>query len=245
MGLRQRKEDAMAARLPKRGMGCKGCYNIDCCIFSGLDEEELSQVAPMIRLTPHARGEVIFHQGAPIFGYYILCQGKVKLARRTASGKRQVFQFYSPGDLIGGSVLQDAETHDVYAKALEDSLVGFIKKADFADLLRKYPQVSLEIIRRLSCELEILRKRLTDIAYRGVRERLIDLLLELGEEYGIKREDGLLVDLALTEQELAGMIGSSRQTVSQHLCKLAKRGLLSLEGHRITIIDKEGLDDLR
>lgn len=156
-----------------------------------------------------------------------------------------MLRFYSAGDLLGGSIQYGADIHGTYARVLEDSLVGFINEADFADLLRRYPQDSLEIIRRLSQELEMLRRRLAAVSYKGVRERLSDLLVELGEKYGVKEENGLLIDLGLTQEELAEMIGSARQTVSHHLGKLAQRGLISLEGHKILIIDEKGLKDLR
>ena len=186
----------MAAELPKRGPGCKDCGNLDSCVFSGLGEEELSQAAQIIQQTSYAKGEVIFHQGSPVLGHHILCRGKAKLVRRTESGKKKLLRFYSPGELIGG--LMDTGIYDAYAETLEDSLVSFMEKADFADLLCRYPQVSLEAIRRLSRELEALQRRLAALSYKGVRERLSDLLLELGREYGIEQEGGLFIDLRLS-----------------------------------------------
>lgn len=232
----------MAAELPKRGPGCKDCGNLDSCVFSGLGEEELSQAAQIIQQTSYAKGEVIFHQGSPVLGHHILCRGKAKLVRRTESGKKKLLRFYSPGELIGG--LMDTGIYDAYAETLEDSLVSFMEKADFADLLCRYPQVSLEAIRRLSRELEALQRRLAALSYKGVRERLSDLLLELGREYGIEQEGGLFIDLRLSPQDLADTIGCSRQTASAELHKLAREGLIQVKQGTILLVDEAGLRGL-
>jgi CRP/FNR family transcriptional regulator len=95
-----------------------------------------------------------------------------------------LFKFCRAGDLIDGVLLCGIEVHNTYAKALEDTGVCFIPKANFEELLHEYPQVSLEVIRRLDKDLAMLKKRLTDMAYKDVRERLIGLLLDLGEIRG-------------------------------------------------------------
>lgn len=234
----------MVAGLPKRGPGCKDCSNLDSCVLSRLDEEELSQVARMTRQISYAKGEIIFHQGFPILGFYILCQGKAKLVHRTKGVKKVLFRFYSSGDLIGG-LMDKEQTYNASAETLEDSLVAFIKEADFADLLCRYPRVSLEVSRRLSRELEALQKRLSALSYKGVGERLSDLLLELGREYGIEQEGGLLIDLRLSPQDLADMIGCSRQTASAELHKLARKGLIQVKRGTILLVDEAGLGGLR
>ena len=214
------------------------------CIFSGLDEKDLPQATQRVLQTPHTKGGTIFHHRTPVFGCYILYQGRAKLVVRAKNGKKVLFKFCRAGDLIDGVLLCGIEMHSTYAEALEDSGVCFIPKASFEELLQEYPQVSLEVIRRLSKDLAMLKKRLTDMSCKDVRERLIGLLLDLGREYGVEEEGGLLIDLALSQQDLAEMVGTSRQTVNQKLRRLEEKSLIMIAKRRITITNEKALKEL-
>lgn len=220
---------------------CNNCRVMNSCIFSGLDEKDLPQVTQRVLQTSHTKGGTIFHHGTPVFGCYILYQGRAKLVVRAKNGKEMLFKFCRASDLIDGVLLCGIEVHSTYAEALEDSGVCFIPKASFEELLHEYPQVSLEVIRRFSKDLAMLKKRLTDTAYKDVRERLIGLLLDLGREYGVEKEGGLLIDLALSQQDLAEMAGTSRQTVNQKLRRLEEKSLIMIAKRKITITDEKAL----
>jgi len=217
---------------------CNNCRVMNSCIFSGLDEKDLPQATQRVLQIPHTKSGTIFQHETLVFGCYILCQGRAKLVVRAKNGKEMIVKFCRAGDLIDGVLLCGIEVHSTYAEALEDSRVCFIPKASFEELLHKYPQVSLEVIRRLSTDLAMLKKRLTDMAYKDVRERLIGLLLDLGREYGVEKEGGLLIDLAFSQQDLAEMVGTSRQTVNQKLHGLEKKGLISITGRKVVIGEK-------
>jgi len=225
---------------------CNNCRVMNSCIFSGLDEKDLPQATQRVLQTPHTKGGTIFHHGTgtPVFGCYILYQGRAKLVVRAKNGKKVLFKFCRAGDLIDGVFLCGIEMHSTYGEALEDSGVCFIPKASFEELLHEYAQVSLEVIRRLSKDLAMLKKRLTDMACKDVRERLIGLLLNLGREYGVEEEGGLLIDLALSQQDLAEMVGTSRQTVNQKLRRLEEKSLIIIAKRKITITDEKELKEL-
>jgi len=223
---------------------CNNCRAMNSCIFSGLDENDLPQVTQRVLQIPHTKGGTIFHHGTPVFGCYILYRGRAKLVVRAENGKKVLFKFCRAGDLIDGVLLCGIEVHNTYAEALENSGVCFIPKANFEELLHEYPQVSLEVIRRLSKDLAMLKKRLTDMSCKDVRERLIGLLLTLGKEYGVEEEGGLLIDLAFSQQDLAEMVGASRQTVNQKLRRLEEKSLIMVAKHTITITDEKALSEL-
>ena len=199
-------------------------------------------MAEIMRQIHYAVGETIFHQGAPLFGCYILCRGKAEVYSQGLSGKRVLLRVCRAGMLLEGSLL---EAHAYSVGSLEDSTVTFIPGVDFTNMLLKGPRVSLRVIRSLSEDRERLASRLTAFSCRKTMGRLTEALLELAEEYGIEVEEGLLLDIRFSQQALADMIGSSRQTASQCLTTLAKRHVVKIRKKKILIMDVEKLKRLK
>lgn len=223
---------------PPRDTGCGGCTVLAFCVLSGLDGESLSQVERIIQRIPYATDETIFHQGAPVLGYHILCQGLAKLYAQASRGRRVLFKFSGPGDLLGGPV---AEVYRASAQAMEDSLVAFIDEQAFSELLRDHPRVALEVIRRIGQDRDLLAARLVAIAYGNVRSQLVSVLLELGERHGVQEGGGIRINIPLSLRDVAEMIGCTPQTASEELHKLAKKGLVKVAWPRIFILDAEDL----
>lgn len=221
------------------------CFDMDycrsSCIFSSLSTESCKQIESKMRRIYCLKGHTVFSQGISTSGFYILCSGAAKLTIHAENGKKALLGFYGPGDLIGVSFLSDARVYNAYAEALEESLFKFIDKSLFFKLIQKHPKLSKEIICKLSNDLEIFHKRVTDITSKGIGGRLVATLLDLGEKHGVQKEGDLIIDLALTHQSLAQMIGSSRQTVTKELAKLKQRGLITLTDHRITLVSHKAL----
>ncbi|MBC7098747.1 Crp/Fnr family transcriptional regulator [Candidatus Bipolaricaulota bacterium] len=182
--------------------------------------------------------ETIFHQGGPVASLYILCRGYAKLVFGSPSGKGLLIRFCRPGDLLEGVL---SEEHVVFAVALDEAMVGLLPKELAVELLETQPKLALEVARRLAQDRHMLLGRLAYFAYGSVRARLLKGLLELGKHYGVRCEQGLLIDLPLSRQDLAELLGASRQTVCQELRKLAKRDLIHVAGRRITLTDPEAL----
>jgi len=111
-------------------------------------------------------------------------------------------------------------------------------------LARQHPELALEANRRLARDRHMLLGRLAYLAYGDVEERLAKGLLELGKHYGVRCEEGLLIDLPLSQLDLADLIGASRQKVNLNLQKLVNQGLIRAERGRITILDQNGLQAL-
>ncbi|MBC7345408.1 MAG: Crp/Fnr family transcriptional regulator [Clostridia bacterium] len=127
------------------------------------------------------------------------------------------------------------------AVALDEAVVNFLPKELARELLKRQPELAVEVARRLSRDRHMLLERLAYFAYGSVRKRLARGLLELGKQFGLRSGGGLLIDLPLTHQDLAHLIGASRQTVCQELQKLAEEGLIQVEGRRITLTDLDAL----
>ncbi len=211
------------------------------CPFTHLAGAERSQLNSLIRHHSYSKGETVFAQGSMILGVYILCRGKIQLAHRTGDGRTQIVKFLSDGDCFGEEGFWQAHASSVSAQALAESVVGWISLADFQELLRRSPSIGLEMQRRLVAEIRELRVRLAERAYLGARERLIKLILELGEKYGQKSEQGVQIDLELTERELAEMLGNTHEWVCKQMRILWKRRLVAYRRGELMILDEAGL----
>ncbi len=169
-----------------------------------------------------------------------LCGGG-ELSKRTRQGKKQVLMIFKPGDLLGAAeLLADKTRYKAYAKALEDTQTILINKAEFLELMRRHSAFALGVSQRLARYALAYQRRLTDICYKGVRDRLTALLLELGRKYGVKKKNGVLIDVRLTNEELAGMIGSTPETVSLALGSLKRRGLIERDQHKVVLLNEGG-----
>jgi len=158
---------------------------------------------------------------------------------RTPLGKELLIRFCRSGDLLEGAL---SEEHAVSAVSVDDAVVAFLPRELALGLLERRPKLAVEVGRRLSQDRHMLLGWLAYFAHGSVRERLAKGLVELGTRYGVRCEQGLLIDLPLSRQDLAELLGISRQTVCQELQKLARRGLIGLDGRRIILAD---LDTLR
>ncbi|MCI2429396.1 Crp/Fnr family transcriptional regulator [Candidatus Acetothermia bacterium] len=235
----------MATGPPKMPrVNCAVCEASTSCLFTHLPIAERSPPNSLICHHTYAKGETIFRQGAEISGLYLLCHGKVKLARYTSRGQKQIVKFLKTGDLFGESGLLETGVASVYARALEESVVGWLSVGDFQELLKRKPPIALAIQRRLVQELDELRVRLTERSYSGTHERLVRLILQLGEKYGCRGDHGLVIDLKLTQVEIAGMLGDTREWVCKQMGALKSRGLIAYWRNNLVILDEAGLRQL-
>jgi CRP/FNR family transcriptional regulator len=184
---------------------------------------------------------MIFEQGAVISGLYLLCRGAAQLTRYMQRGGQYVVRLLGAGDFFGASALWGAKTSSVEARALAESVIGWLSPSSFQELLRRNPIIALELQKRLAQEVSELYVHLAEQAHLGIRGRLAQLLIELGQKYGRAGAHGLLIDLEITEQELAEMLGCSREWVSKQMSKLQGRGLIFHCRREIVILDEAGL----
>jgi CRP/FNR family transcriptional regulator len=221
--------------------GCSG----DCSwLFADLGPEALAKIREMSRPLRFERGQVIFEEGEPAFGLYIICQGKVKLAKHSLRGKKQILKLLGPGEILGEKTLFDREVYTAYAEALEETQLFFIEREPFIEFLKSYPRIALRLIEKLSRELKAFQNKLMETSYEGSLERLARLLLLMGSRYGVPTEKGLDIGVQLSRQELAELAGISTETAIRMLSRMKDRGLIALEGSKVYLVDRRGLRDL-
>ena len=217
---------------------CGNCPAWGACVLSVLNGDDRHKIGQMVHQFPCGTDETIFHQGEQALGAYILCQGRAKLLYRAQRDKKLLLRFCSPGDLLAGVASQE---HAFSAVSVGPSVVSIIDKTQATTFIRRNPELGLEIDRRFAQERERRLQRMADLAYSDVRERLVRVLLELGEEHGVRGEKGLRIDLPLFVHDLADMAGCSRQTASQELHRFMERGWIQATRHTITLVNVEDL----
>jgi CRP-like cAMP-binding protein len=220
------------------------CYGECSWLFSDLGSQAREKIRKMSRSLHYPKGEVIFQEGEPAFGLYIICQGKVKLAKRSLRGKKQILKLLGPGEVLGEKTLFDREVYTAYAETLEETTLHFMEREPLFEFLKEHPEVTLKFIEKLARELKAFQDKLMEASYEGSLERLARLLLLMSKQYGVQTEKGLDIGVDLSRQELAELAGVATETVIRMLSRLKDRGLIALEGSRIYIRDREGLSKL-
>lgn len=221
---------------------CGNCPASSTCVLSILNGNDRRKTGRIVHQFPCGTDETIFHRGEQALGAYILCQGRAKLLYRAQREKKLLLRFCSPGDLLAGIASQE---HAFSAVSVGPSVVSFIDKAQTTKLIKQYPKLGLEINRRFAQEGERLFQRMADLAYEGTEERVTHVLLSLGEKHGVREGNALRIDIPFSQQDLADMVGASRQRVNLELNRLVKQGLIRVERCQITILDDERLRNLK
>ncbi len=200
-----------------------GCRSI--CVLSAVEPEVLAGLAPRIQRVRFGRGETILHEGTPTTGWVILCHGRARLTVSTEQGKRLLLRFCGPGELLAESL---SGPHGFSVTAASRCAVGFVPREHVLDLGRRYPELLAAAHLRWEERERLLARRLVDLAYASTRKRLVQVLLNLGEEHGVREGAKMRIDLPLSLGDLAEMIGASRQATCKELQLLRAKGLIEV-----------------
>ncbi len=202
-------------------------------VFADLKPDSLEKLKGMVRRIDYGAEELIYMEGAPAFGFYLVFSGAVKVVKRSAKGKSQILKIIGPGGLLGETTLFDKGVHNAYAKTLVASTVGFIERGDFFYFLERNPKVVFRFFERLSIEIKSFQNKLAERSYASSKERLARLILALGRS-GVE----------LSRGELAEMAGVSSKTAIRTLGELESRGIVSINNRKITVLKEDYLKRL-
>lgn len=183
------------------------------------------------------RGDVLFGQGDPAEGVYLIQRGSFKLTQYTEGGQETILRIAGTGDILGENFFFQALEHQASAIALEEAQVSIINGHYFEELLTESPDLALKIIRGLSQKLEEVTNQLFEVKILSVPQRLISLFLRLAREYGETIDDGTRIYLRLTQQEIANLIGASRVMVNQAINRMKEKGYLRQERKHYILLD--------
>lgn len=211
--------------------------------FAGLGEKELETVSSVMIERNYAKGSVLFLEGERGEALFVINFGRVKISKSSPDGREQILHIYKAGDIFAEVVLFDRGPYPATAEAVEDTQCWLLRSDDMEQLLAVQPQLGIKLLRIMSRRLRQAQLLVRDLALHDTYGRLAGLLLRFVRLEGQPHEDGIILELALTRQEMASMIGTSRETVARILSRFQKEGLVLLDKQRIIILDQEKLRD--
>jgi CRP-like cAMP-binding protein len=207
-------------------------------LFKGLKTQELSLLFKKMEIRIYPSGNLIFMPEDPSCeNLYLLTQGKVEMYRLTVSGKRLVTRHILPGGIFGVRGLFDRTMQKNFAEAMNDSTIGIITREQVVVHLKRQPELMLRILENVCSRLYLLEERLVEAVYNPVNVRLAYFLLT-----NANADSGILTDI--THEEIGNRIGAVRQTVTENLSLLRKKGLIQTQPGQIRVVDRQNLEKI-
>ena len=213
-----------------------------CSFLMELGSQERERLLTMSERRDYAKGDFIFRAGSPAEHVYLLIDGRVKIFELSSLGREVILWFCFNGEIFGLAETPRGTPREVYAMACTATRVYAIKNRDFRDFLGTNPKAAMLVIDLLSCRMRGLGSMLLNVSSEDVATRVIKLLTRLGAAYGLKKERHLELGISLTHQELADMIGTTRQSVSTVMGELRRQGLVEMRDHRIVLTGELGAE---
>jgi CRP/FNR family transcriptional regulator, cyclic AMP receptor protein len=210
-------------------------------LFAALDDEAATDLQKLMVEVRIPRGKVLFTEGQPGDRLYIVTHGKIKLGRTSTDGRENLVAVLGPGEMFGELSLFDPGPRTATGTAVTDSILLGVGHGDLKPWLAAHPEVAFPLLQALARRLRRTNDSLADLVFSDVPGRVAKALLDLAERFGVTREDGLHVAHDLTQEELAQLVGASRETVNKALADFAGRGWLRLEARAVVLLDVERL----
>ncbi|MCU1634658.1 MAG: Crp/Fnr family transcriptional regulator [Micrococcaceae bacterium] len=210
-------------------------------LFASLGDEVFAALTDKLMEVDLPRGSSVFHEGDQGDELYFIISGKIKLSRSTEDGRENLLGVLGPGDLFGELALFDPSPRTATATAVSDTWLGGMKNENLRTLLETRPELSPRLLQALARRLRRTNELLADLVFSDVPGRVAKALLDLADRFGTPATDGILVAHELTQEELAQLVGASRETVNKALSEFVQRGWARLEPRAVVILDIQRL----
>ena len=213
-------------------------------LFSDLPDEEIRQMEQVTRMESVKRRQFIYLPGDPASTVLLLKSGRVKLSRVNEDGKELTLAILEPGEIFGEMEVLEGMPRDTVAEALDDVSICVMQRSDFEAMLKKDPNTSIRLTKLIGLRLKKIESRIEDLVFKDVPARLAHLLIGLSKEFGVQENGQTRLNVKLSHQELANLIGSTRETVTATLGEFKKRGWIAFDGRRLVILRAKELEQL-
>jgi len=213
-------------------------------LFKNLTDEELKELGRYVTTTMFRKKDDIFTEGDAPEWFYIVLTGKVKVTKISHDGKEIILEIISPFDIFGGVAVLRNFPYPANAVAMEDSEILKISRKNLMRLVDRFPNLMFCIALQLGDRMKSSFDSLKNIALERVGARIAALLLKLGNKVGIETKEGLLIDMRLTKQDVADMVGTTVETSIRTFSKFKKEGLVTDSDGKVIIKDLERLANL-
>jgi CRP-like cAMP-binding protein len=210
-------------------------------LFLALDPEGAAALRASLTERSVAKGEIIFQEGEPGDRMYVILEGKVKLGQSSNDGRESLLAILGPGEMFGELSLFDPGQRTSTATALTDAVILALSNEQLRPWLAGRPEVAAALLQALARRLRRTNEAMADLVFSDVPGRVAKALMDLGEKFGEVTGEGLMVTHDMTQEELAQLVGASRETVNKALADFAQRGWIRLESRQVMILDIERL----
>ena len=210
-------------------------------LFEALDEDATKALRAGVVEVQLGRGEHLFEEGDAGDRLYVVLDGKIKLTRAAADGRENLTSVLGPGEMFGELSLFDPRPRTMGAVAVTDARLAALAHDELRGWLAGRPDVAMHLLRALVQRLRRTNDVLSDLVFTDVPGRVAKALLDLADRFGEKSPEGIQVHHDLTQEELAQLVGASRETVNKALADFAARGWLTLSAKSVLIIDPDRL----
>ena len=212
--------------------------------FDNTFSNKMNQIKENFESIFYKKGQILFNEGNLARGLHYIESGIVKIYKYGSDGKEQILRIAKKGDIVGYKSLLSDTNYNVSASILEDARLTYIPKEDFLDLFKNDQEISSNVMRLLCNDLVNIESKMVSMAYKPVRGRLAETLLELDGMFHEHKEDqkskkGSFIQLS--REDLANLIGTAKETVIRLLSEFKTEKLIKTEGKKIAILDYQGL----
>jgi CRP-like cAMP-binding protein len=206
-----------------------------------MDDAEVQALYATMTPIDMARGDILFHEGDPGTTLYVIARGKIKLGTRASDGRENLLAVLGEGEMIGELCLFDPGPRTATASAVVESVIYELGHDAMVEWINEHPAVATHLLAALAHRLRRTNEALADLVFSDVPGRVAKALLDLSDRFGEPSEHGVRVAHDLTQEELAQLVGASRETVNKALADFAARGWVHREGRAIVLLDIDRL----
>ena len=204
-------------------------------LFADLTDEDIRGLMAVARRRIFRSGEIIFHRDDPGQVLYVIKEGKVKISLISPEGQEISLVVFGKGECFGEFAILDGLPRSADAVALERVECYTLQRSDFHKAIMKNPKIAIQVLEVLSKRLRTTDQMVEDLIFLDVYGRVAKKLLELADTHGSKVGNGIRIDVRLTQQELASMVGASRESVNKVMGYFTDKKFISTDKHRITL----------
>ncbi len=210
-------------------------------LFQGVATEASEALASSLEYSDYSRGEHVFTEGEQGDTLFIVITGKVKIGRRAADGRENMLSVMGPSDMFGELSLFDPGPRTATATVVTEARLAHLAHTSLRPWISDRPEIAEQLLRVLARRLRRTNDALADLIFTDVPGRVAKALLGLSERFGTEEPEGVRVRHDLTQEELAQLVGASRETVNKALADFASRGWLRVDSRAVTILDADRL----
>lgn len=210
-------------------------------VLSSLSQSDWEKVKDLFIEKHFGKDEYIFFEGDPSSWLGVILEGRVKMIKHSEAGKDVVLDVISPGEMLGEVAAFNGEPHPATAQAMEPTVLASIYRDDYLRLLKHYPALALRVIGELGRRLREAQETIKSMAVERVERRIARILLKLAATTGSSSEEGIVIEMPLTRQDIAEMVGTTVETAIRTMSKFRKRGLVQTKRGRVIILEPHQL----